>query len=72
MIVIENKEKDAGSKCTKYIKLRYFFMKDKIVQKEIDVKYCLTENVVRHSDHTTTRTIVSRDESRYEELPRQI
>ena len=44
-IVLEHKGKDAGSKRTKHMKIRYFFIKDKIVQKEIEVKYCPTERI---------------------------
>ena len=44
-IILENKGKEAGSKRTKHIKVRYFFIKDKIENGEVDVKYCPTEKM---------------------------
>ena len=44
-IVPEQKGKEAGSKRTKHIKVRNFFIEDKIAQKEIEVRYCPTEKM---------------------------
>ena len=39
---MEHKGKEAGSNRTKHIKVTYFFIKDKIAQKELKIKYCST------------------------------
>ena len=44
-IVLEHKGKEAESKRTKHVKVRYFYIKDTIAQREIEMKYCLTERM---------------------------
>eukprot|EP00957_Ditylum_brightwellii_P041620 3152409-Ditylum_brightwellii.AAC.1 len=45
-MLIEQNGKWSSSKRTKHINVRYFFIKDKILSGEIDVKHCGTENMV--------------------------
>ena len=40
---METNGKTANSKRTKHIKIRYFFIIDKIKQKEINIAYCPTD-----------------------------
>ena len=44
-ITLEKNGKASSSKQTKHIKVRYFFIKDKIDRKEVSVKYCPTEDM---------------------------
>ena len=42
---LEKNGKASSSKCTKHIKVKYFFVKDKINQGEIVVEHCFTEQM---------------------------
>ena len=44
-VVLEQKREEAGSTRAKHIKVRHFFIKEKIAQREIEVKYCPTEKM---------------------------
>ncbi len=44
-ILLKTNEKMSSSKCTKHIKVKYFFIKDKINQGEITIKYCPSEKM---------------------------
>ena len=44
-ITLEKNGKTSSSKRTKHIQIRYFFIKDKIDNKEVSVKYCPTEDM---------------------------
>ena len=44
-MLLEQNGKNSSSKRTKHIKVRYFFIQDKIDQGEIKVKYCLTDQM---------------------------
>ena len=42
---METKGKTGNSKCTKHIKIQYFFITDKINQNEAELSYCPTESI---------------------------
>ena len=44
-IVMETKRKTTNSKDTKHIKVRYFFITDKVNNKEVTLGYCPTEQM---------------------------
>ena len=44
-MTLEKNGNASSSKQTKHIKVRYFFIKDKIDSKEVSVKYCPTEDM---------------------------
>ena len=44
-LVLEKNRRTSSSKRSKQIKKRYFFIKNKIAQKEVEVKYCPTEQM---------------------------
>jgi hypothetical protein len=44
-ILLKTNRKVSSSKCTKHIKAKYFFIKDKVSQGEITIEYCLTKQM---------------------------
>jgi hypothetical protein len=44
-MLLETNGKASSLKCTKHIKVNYFFVKDKIDQEEIVVKHCPTKQM---------------------------
>jgi hypothetical protein len=44
-ITLEKKGKAAGSKRTKHIKVRYFFIKDMVHQGEVEIRHCPTKEM---------------------------
>ena len=53
-ILLENNGRMSSTKRTKHIELRYFYIKDKVSKKEINIEYCPTEDMV--SDFFTKPT----------------
>ncbi len=45
-ILLEKNGKMSSTKCTKHINVRYFFIKDRYDNKEIDIKYCPTDELI--------------------------
>ena len=44
-ILLETNDRASSSKRTKHIKVKYYLVKDKVDQKEITIKHCLTQQM---------------------------
>ena len=45
-ILLENNGKNSSSKRTRHIKIRYYFITDRIKNDELQIEYCPTDNMV--------------------------
>ena len=45
-ILLEKNGQASSSKCTKYIAILYFYIKERVDSKEVDIEYCPTEEMV--------------------------
>jgi hypothetical protein len=46
-ILLKNNGKASSSKCTKHIKIQYFFITDRVSKGDLSIKWCLTDEMVR-------------------------
>ena len=60
---LEKNGKGSSSKRTKHIRVRYFFIRDKIETGEVSLKYHPTEKMWRYINKTNARKIFQRNES---------
>ena len=45
-ILLEKNGQASSSKCTKHIAIQYFYIKERVDSKEVDIEYCPTEEMV--------------------------
>ncbi len=58
------------SKQTKHVKARYYFIKDKLEEGEVDIHYCPTEEMWSHTLNKPKNTIpFQKDQARLMNIP---
>ena len=45
-ILLEENGRALSGQCTRHINIRYFFVKDRIISKEVKVEYCPTDEMI--------------------------
>jgi hypothetical protein len=51
-VLLEKNDKNSSSKCTKHIRVLYFFIKDRVSANNLSFRHCPMEKII--ADHFTT------------------